>query len=78
MKRKLNEEHEIMNQKLQEIREIKQEKIIKVLNQIDASVSYLTQDEIALFIADIVVFKNNCYYSPRKNKKEKIQVLKKV
>ena len=59
MKRKLNEEHEIMNQKLQEIREIKQEKIIKVLNQIDASVSYLTQDEIALFIADIVVFKNN-------------------
>ena len=69
MKRKLNEEHEIMNQKLQEIREIKQEKIIKVLNQIDASVSYLTQDEIALFIADIVVFKNNCYYSPIERKK---------
>jgi len=49
MKRKLNEELEITNQKLQEIRESKQEKTLKVLNQIDASVSYL-QDAIALFI----------------------------
>ena len=57
MKRKHNKELEITNQKLQEIREIKQEKTIKVLNQIDSSVSYLTQDEIALFIEGIVVYK---------------------
>ena len=57
IKRKLNEELEITNQKLQEIREIKQEKTLKVLNQIDSSVSYLTQDEIALFIEEIVVYK---------------------
>jgi DNA invertase Pin-like site-specific DNA recombinase len=51
------------SQRLQEVRRIKQEKIAKVLKQIDISSveltqDELTQDEIAIFINEIVVYKD--------------------
>lgn len=55
-KRKLTEELGNLKSKLDEIRKIKEEKVLKTLNEINASVSCLSQEEIAIFIEEIIVY----------------------
>lgn len=58
-KKSLTKELDAINQKLKETREVKQDKTMKILDQIDVSVSCLSQDEIAIFIEEIIVHKKH-------------------
>lgn len=75
-KRKLNEEKMNLNSRLEEIRKLKEKKIKQTLDQINASVACLTQDEIAIFVKDIVVYKDYLEVSMKNGYNRKVSIEK--
>lgn len=55
-KRVLTKDLENLNFRLKEIREARDNKVLRILNEIDASVSCLSQEEIAIFVEEIIVY----------------------
>lgn len=55
-KRVLTKDLENLNFRLKEIREARDNKVLRILNEIGASVSCLSQEEIAIFVEEIIVY----------------------
>lgn len=59
IKKTLTDKIDEVNANIKDARHIKEEKTLKILNQINISISCLTQEEIAIFIKEIVVTKED-------------------
>lgn len=75
-KRKLTEELENLNSRLKEIRAAREKKVLKNLNEINASVSCLSQEEIAIFIEEIIVYKDYIEILTKTENRKKILINK--
>lgn len=73
-KRKLTEDFEDLNSRLKEIREAKEKKVLKSLNEINASVSCLSQEEIAIFIEEIIVYTDHIEILSKTGNRKKITI----
>lgn len=73
-KRKLTEDLEDLNSRLKEIREAKEKKVLKSLNEINASVSCLSQEEIAIFIEEIIVYTDHIEILTKTGNRKKITI----
>ena len=75
-KRKLTEELGNLKSKLDEIRKIKEEKVLKTLNEINASVSCLSQEEIAIFIEEIIVYADHIEILTKTGQRKSVAIAK--
>lgn len=73
-KRKLTEELETLHTRLNEVRESKEKKVLKTLNEINASVECLSQEEIAIFIEEIVVYADHIEILTKTGNKKSISI----
>ena len=73
-KRKLTEELETLNTRLNEVRESKEKKVLKTLNEINASVECLSQEEIAIFIEEIAVYADHIEILTKTGNKKSISI----
>lgn len=73
-KRELTEELENLNSRLKEIRVTREKKVLKSLNEINASVSCLSQEEIAIFIEEIIVYNDHIEILTKTGNKKKVSI----
>lgn len=73
-KRKLTEDLENLNSRLKEIRIARERKVLKSLNEINASISCLSQEEIAIFIEEIIVYADHIEILTKAGNQKKVSI----